>query len=363
MRHTPAAGPVACRSVAAKVRASWAEATLSAALPVRASTTAAAVIAFAAVPNELPASMIKPSPAGPRMLDAHDRRTSPARDIRLAGRPWWGKPEGTREAQVSRLAARSSTPSPSRMRSRPNSHAWSICSRRPATEPSAEARAGKRSPCISNSSDRTVLSSPSWLHSGRRGACLLADAAGMSDEQHGCVEPFRPGQRRAFQCGDGALHPGEFRRADRTRSHRAVQHPGTSAEDDEQLAGPCGQLGPPVAPRHGLFRVGPDCGVHHQRHQLVLARHVPVERHLGDTQACGDPLHGHSRQAFGVCDFDAGAGDVVGAQSRFGPRARPRGLPHRRRAVSAWTLPPRPDPLMCSPAFRVDKTMSMVHSK
>ena len=101
----------------------------------------------------------------------------------------------------------------------------------------------------------------------------------------------------------------------------------------EQRAGPGVQGGPPVAVAAGRWAVQTE--VEHQRDQLRLARHVPVERHLGHAELVGDALHGDRREAVGVGDRDARAGDVGQREGRAraapgSGRRAPQQLVHRR---------------------------------
>jgi hypothetical protein len=69
------------------------------------------------------------------------------------------------------------------------------------------------------------------------------------------------------------------------------------------------QLAAPAA-RH-LAQVGrfPDGRVDHDAEQLGLARDVAVQRHLGEAEIGGDPLHGDRLDAVGVGDRDGRSDD------------------------------------------------------
>src|SRR5690606_15799600 len=108
---------------------------------------------------------------------------------------------------------------------------------------------------------------------------------------------------------------------------------------DAPLLGGLGQPGVPAAQRDpgarpGLQRLPPAAlraapgdlvvlrrqhRVAHQRHQLRLPGHMPVERHHGDPELPGDAPHGDGGQPFGVGQPDRGAHDQPGAQPAPGP--------------------------------------------
>jgi hypothetical protein len=81
-------------------------------------------------------------------------------------------------------------------------------------------------------------------------------------------------------------------------------------------------LGAPVFEPVELGR-GAGRGVHHDVHQLGLAGHIAIERHGGEVQPGGDPLHRQRLQPFRVGDLDRGAHDLLDAQPWLGAAARP----------------------------------------
>ena len=72
----------------------------------------------------------------------------------------------------------------------------------------------------------------------------------------------------------------------------------------------------------GRFRADrgpPQRGVDHDGDELRAAGYIAVQRHRGEAEPVGNPLHGDRRQAFGIGDVTANTIDATGG-SYLGPK-------------------------------------------
>ncbi len=138
---------------------------------------------------------------------------------------------------------------------------------------------------------------------------------------------LRFGEPGIPQAAEGLLEPGDLVGADGQPADRYPQDPGVGVHDRAHRPGQGRQPLPPSLVRRRGHQELPVHGVHHQRDQLVLGRHVPVERHRGGPQLGRHPAHRHRGQAFGLGDLDASVDDPRQAQARFGPPVRPLAQP------------------------------------
>lgn len=101
-----------------------------------------------------------------------------------------------------------------------------------------------------------------------------------------------------------------------------VRSEGTLTADLVATSGPAGQTGPPAFTGIGGGRGRPERSVDHQRQQLILRRHVAIERHGRGTELLGDPGHRHRPQPLGAGDAHGRLDDPLQAQARLGSLAR-----------------------------------------
>src|SRR5512132_1641633 len=108
-----------------------------------------------------------------------------------------------------------------------------------------------------------------------------------------------------------------------------------------------GQVRPPVARR--LQGVLAGDLVAHQLDELVLAAHVPVQRHRAGTERFGDAAHGEGVQPVAVGDGDRGPHDLLARKAAHAPARWALGAgPHQVKAIPT----PGTAPLGCRPAGR-----------
>ncbi len=88
------------------------------------------------------------------------------------------------------------------------------------------------------------------------------------------------------------------------------RYPGVAAQGGELLVREAAEVGPAVAGRGeaGVVVLTGD-GVEHEVEQMLLLRHVVVERHGARAERGRDPAHGDRVHALGVGDGDRGGGD------------------------------------------------------
>ena len=101
-----------------------------------------------------------------------------------------------------------------------------------------------------------------------------------------------------------------------------MEQPGQPRVTPRDIAGLPGQFGDRralVGRRRGGVGVLARELVAHELDQVVLGRHVVVQRHGGDAQRAGDPAHGEGVRALRVGDPDGGRGDGGAVVARLRP--------------------------------------------
>ena len=124
---------------------------------------------------------------------------------------------------------------------------------------------------------------------------------------------------RLVHGGDGGFGPARLAGTDGPAADRCPGEPWVLVPAGRHEAGPTLEPGPPAPANATQVRGIADGAFDHHCDELGLARHVAVQRHLGEVEALGHPLHRDSLDTFGICRGHGCVGDPFHTQGALRP--------------------------------------------